>query len=169
MATKLLLTEDVESLGRKGDVVSVKAGYARNYLVPKKLALIASSNTLRIKKRLEDERTKQAIQDRTDSEAVAKNLDGKMVTTFVKVDHDGHMYGSVSIVDILHLLQEQLNVELEKRSLQLKHHLKALGTHKVEVKLKESVTATVNVRIAAEGTTPDDEIAPEDATPEAEV
>ncbi|HRD55778.1 MAG TPA: 50S ribosomal protein L9 [Parachlamydiaceae bacterium] len=168
MATKLLLTEDVETLGRKGDVVSVRAGYARNFLLPQKLALIANANTLRSKKRLEEERAKQALVDRQESESLAQSLEGKMVTTFVKVDHEGHMYGSVSTADIIHLIQEQLNATLEKRAIHLKHPLKTLGTHKVEIKLKEGVTALVQVRIAAEGTTPEEETQAEETAPESE-
>jgi large subunit ribosomal protein L9 len=157
MATKLLLIEDVESLGRKGDIVSVREGFARNFLVPKKFAMIADKNTLRQKARLQEEREKQASVDLKESESIAKNFENKMVTTFVKVDHDGHMYGSVSQGDILNLIQDQLNISLEKRSILLKHHLKTIGNHTVEIKLKEGVTTSVKVRIVPEGTVPEDE------------
>lgn len=157
MAIKLLLIEDVESLGRKGNIVSVREGYARNFLVPKKFALIADKNTLRMKERLQEEREKQAAVDLKESESVAKIFENKTVNTFVKVDHDGHMYGSVSALDVLHLIQDQLNVTLEKRSIHMKHHIKEVGTHKVEIKLKEGVTSSVNVRILPEGAVIEDE------------
>jgi len=167
MAIKLLLIEDVESLGRKGSIVSVRTGYARNFLVPQKLAMIADKNTLRMKERLQEEREKQAAIDLKDSEAVAKNFENKTVNIFVKVDHDGHMYGSVSSADVLHLIQDQLNLVIEKRSINMKHHIKAIGTHKIEIKLKEGVTSSVNVRILPEGAVIEDEVAPAEQPSEA--
>ncbi len=158
MSMKLLLIQDVESLGRKGNIVSVREGYARNFLLPKKFAMIADKNTLRMRERLEAERAAQAAVDHKESEALAKNFEGKMVTTFVKVDHDGHMYGSVASQDVVQLIKEQLNIDLEKRSINMKHHLKATGTHPVEIKLKEGVKASINVRILAEGTVPEEEV-----------
>ena len=160
MAIKLLLIEDVESLGRKGNIVSVREGYARNFLVPQKFAMIADKNTLRMKERLQEEREKQAAIDLKESENLAKNFEGKIVNTFVKVDHDGHMYGSVSNADVLHLIQDQLNIALEKRAVHMKHALKAIGTHKVEIRLKEGVTTSINVRILPEGATIEEEVAP---------
>lgn len=152
MAIKLLLIEDVESLGRKGNIVSVRPGYARNFLLPSQFAIIADKNTLRMQERLKNEREAQASIDLTESQALAKNIENKTLTTFVKVDHDGHMYGSVSNTDILHLIQNQLNTTLEKRAVHLKHHIKELGIHKVEIKLKEGVTTFINVNIVPEGT-----------------
>ncbi len=152
MAIKLLLTEDVEGLGRKGDIVNVRPGYARNFLLPQQLGMMADKNTLRRQERLKQEREKQAAIDLTESQALAQTIENKTVNIFVKVDHEGHMYGSVSNSDILHLIQNQLNKSLEKRSLHLKHHIKALGIHKVEIKLKEGVTTFINVNIVPEGT-----------------
>ncbi len=157
MAIKLLLIEDVESLGRKGNIVSVRAGYARNFLLPQKFAMIADKNTLRMKERLQEEREKQAVVDRAESDSIAQTLENKTVVTFVKVDHDGHMYGSVSQSDVLHLIENQLNSTLEKRTIHMKHALKAIGTHKIELKLKEGVTTYLNVRILPEGTVLEDE------------
>jgi large subunit ribosomal protein L9 len=150
MAHKLLLIEDVESLGRSGDIVGVKPGYARNFLIPQGLAVIASKQALRMQARLQEERNKKAIADREESDALATKLEGQTLTTIVKVDHDGHMYGSVNASDIADLLASQLSITLEKRAIQLKHPLKAVGAHTVHVKLKEGVQASFSLSIEAE-------------------
>src|SRR6185436_6043291 len=116
MKQQLLLLEDVEALGRKGEVVSAKPGYIRNFLLPQGFAVIASTNTLRKQERLRKEREKQAIVDRKESEELAAKLEGITVETKVKVDPEGHMYGSVSAADIAKLFQSQ-GFPLEKKNI----------------------------------------------------
>lgn len=150
MANKLLLLEDVEALGRSGDVVNVRAGYARNFLLPQGLAIIADKNTLRKQERLREERLKRAAVDRKESEELAKKLEGQVIKTTVKVDHEGHMYGSVSALDIVHLIQNQLSMHLEKHFVQLKHAIKETGTKTINLKLKEGITTSITLEIASE-------------------
>jgi large subunit ribosomal protein L9 len=150
MATKLLLLSDVEDLGRSGDIVSVKPGYARNFLLPQEKAVVADKNALRLQARLQEERNKKALHDRQESEVIAKSFEGLTLAKIVKVDHDGHMYGSVSITDILHLLQQHAGVALEKRSVLLKHPIKELGVHTIGVKLKEGVSGSFMLKVMAE-------------------
>jgi len=151
MATKLLLIEDVEDLGRSGDVVSVKPGYARNFLLPRGHAVVADKNALRLQVRLQEERKKKAIEDKKDAEKMAESLESFTLTTIVKVDHEGHMYGSVSSHDIIDLLKDQANLILEKRAIALKHPIKETGVHEVAVKLKEGVTSKVILKVLPEG------------------
>jgi large subunit ribosomal protein L9 len=152
MATQqLLLVKDVEHLGRSGDIVRVKAGYARNKLIPSKVALLADSKSIRLQAKLQEERKQKAIVDRSEAEAFAARIQGQTIRTTVKVDHDGHMYGSVSVSDIVRLVQEQLSITLEKRSVQLKHPIKTLGVTDIELKLQEGVNATFHLKILAEG------------------
>lgn len=153
MATKLLLIDDVEDLGRKGDVVTVKPGYARNRLIPLGAAIIADKNALKRQARLQEERAKKAEADKSHAEGIAKEIEGKTVTTHVKVDHDGHMYGSVAISDIIHLMQEQAGIQIEKRWVQLKHPIKNVGTHNILLKLPEGVTTAFHLKVLAEGDT----------------
>ncbi len=150
MATKLLLIEDVESLGRSGEIVSVKPGYARNYLLPQSLAVIANKQALRQQERLKEERQKKAVADKTESEEIAARLEGISLTTVVKVDHEGHMYGSVSAHEIVDLLKEQQNVTLDKKNIQLKHSIKATGVHMIPVKLKEGIATSFNLKVMSE-------------------
>ncbi len=148
--SKLLLIEDVESLGRSGDIVTVRPGYARNYLLPQGFALVADQSALRMQARLQEERRKKAVQDKKESDELAAHIEGKTLTKIVKVDHEGHMYGSVSATDIVHLFQEQENLVVEKRAIALKHALKETGVHQLTAKLKEGVTATFTLKIVSE-------------------
>lgn len=150
MATKLLLIEDVEALGRSGDVVKVKPGYARNCLIPQGKAYVADKRSLRLQARLQEERQKRAIVDRKEAEEQALALDALSLKTIVKVDQEGHMYGSVSAQDIAALIEEATKLLLEKRAVHLRQPLRELGEHKVVVKLKEGVKATVTLTIEAE-------------------
>lgn len=147
--TKLLLAEDVRNLGRKGQVVTVKPGYAR-YLVPKGWAFVATPYTLKLQQRFQEEREKRAIVEKKESEEQAVVLNQVTVKTLVKVDHDGHMYGSVSAADIAHLVEAQAHAAVDKHSVNLKQPLRTLGEHKVTIKLKEGVQAVVTVIVEAE-------------------
>lgn len=150
MASKLLLIEDVEALGRSGDIVNVKPGYARNFLLPQGFAVIADKSALRRQARLQEERRKKAIVDKQESEKIAGSLEGVTLTTIVKVDHEGHMYGSVSAHDIADLLREQANIEVEKRAVALKHPIKETGVHTITIKLKEGVTCAITLKVVPE-------------------
>lgn len=150
MKNQLLLLEDIEGVGRSGDIVSVKPGFARNYLLPQQKALIAEKHTVRLQAKLKEERAKQAILDKQDAEVIAKKLVGAVIKTEVKIDAEGHMYGSVTQQDIAHLLKEQLNVSIEKRHVVLLKPFKTLGTHEVILKLKEGVPATIHLEIVAQ-------------------
>ncbi len=150
MATQLLLVQDVENLGRSGEIVKVRPGFARNYLIPKGRAVIADKNALRMQERLKEERLKKAAEDLKGSEEVSKRIEGQTLTKMVKVDHEGHLYGSVSALDIQHLLESSLNVELEKRSIVLKHPIKDLGVFTISVKLKEEVSCSFTLKVISE-------------------
>jgi large subunit ribosomal protein L9 len=150
MATQVLLLEDVDVLGRSGEIVNVKPGYARNFLLPQGLAVVADKRALRMQQRLQEEREKKAIVDKKDSEELAARIEGKTLNKVVKVDHEGHMYGSVTLADILQLLQDDLKVELDKKSIALKHPIKTTGAHTLTVKLKEGVTANFHLKVMSE-------------------
>jgi large subunit ribosomal protein L9 len=150
MATKLLLIEDVEALGRSGEIVNVKPGYARNYLLPQGLAVTANKQALRQQERLKEERQKQAEADTQESNEIAARLEGITLIQVVKVDHEGRMYGSVTPLEIVHILQEQQKIDLEKKNIQLKHAIKATGVHTIPVKLKEGVTTSFILKVMSE-------------------
>lgn len=150
MKKELLLLEDVDGLGRSGDIVSTKPGYARNYLLPQKKAVFAEKHLVRLRERLKEERAKKAISDRKDSEVLAVRLSEKGLHTKVKIDAEGHMYGSVSAVDIVTFLKEQLSIELEKKNVILPKPIKKLGVHEIDLKLAEGVPGKIILEIEAE-------------------
>jgi large subunit ribosomal protein L9 len=150
MRQQLLLLEDVDALGKKGDVVSARSGYVRNFLMPKGLAVVANANMLRKQERLRAEREKQAIIDRKESDELASKIQGITLEINVKVDPEGHMYGSVSAHDIVALFQEKGFV-IEKKYIQLTRPIKATGAHQISLKLKEGVPVTCTLAIIPEG------------------
>lgn len=145
-----LLLQDVYKLGRKGDLVRAKPGYARNFLVPQQKAVVADQKTLRMREKLQAERAKQAEIDKRESEELARVINDKSLSVEVKVDHEGHMYGSVSAQDIVKLLEEH-NIIIEKQFVQLAHPIKKLGTHSIALHLKEGVPAAFTLNVHGEG------------------
>jgi large subunit ribosomal protein L9 len=149
MRNQLLLLEDVEDVGRSGEVVNVKPGFARNFLLPKQKAVVADKFTLRMQARLKEERAKRADVERKESEELAKRLEGMLLAIEVKVDPDGHMYGSVTASDIVQLLESQ-GVQLERRNVVLIAPIKELGSRPVTLKLKEGVPATIILQVVSD-------------------
>ena len=149
MRNQLLLVSDVEDLGRSGDVVSVRPGYARNFLLPQQKAVIATAFTLKLQDKLKKERAKQAEVDKKEAEILAGKMEGMLLTITVKVDPDGHMYGSVSALDIAENLLEQ-GFSIEKRNVMLPQPIKTLGVHPLSLKLKEGVPVQISLEIVSE-------------------
>jgi len=150
MSKKILLLEDVEHVGLKGEIATVKPGYAYNFLLPQGLAMLATRAALRRQAQLQEERRIQAEQEKKESLAMAERLEGEIIEVEVKVDHEGHMYGSVSALNIIELLRLKTGIELEKKMVQLKTPLKAIGTFDVNIRLKEGVLAKIQVNISAQ-------------------
>ncbi len=150
MKNQLLLLEDVYGLGRSGDIVSVKPGFARNFLLPQKKAIIAQKQLVKLQERLKEERAKRAVVDKQASEDLAKFLEGKTLSTSSKVDPEGHMYGSVSAADVSKMLKDQLDTDLDKRNIMISKPIKKVGLHLIELRLKEGVHSSVNLEITAE-------------------
>ncbi len=151
MAIKLLLVKDMDSLGRSGDIISVKPGYARNYLIPQGCAVIPTKKYLGLQEKLKEESRKRALIERQESEVLGAHLLGVTLTAVVKVDPEGRMYGSVTPAEMVQLLKEQHQIELEKRAIQLKQAaIKTTGVHTIPVKLKEGVQASFNLKVMSE-------------------
>lgn len=147
MAYQLLLINDVEGLGRKGQVVKVRPGYARNFLLPQKKGVVADARALRMQKKLQEERAAQALVDRKESEGLAAKLTGISLEITVKVDQEGHMYGSVSPHDIVVKLKEEIGIDLDKRHIALKHPIKVTGIHEIPLKLNEGVAGSISIAV----------------------
>lgn len=147
--TQLLLIQDVEDLGRSGDIVKVRPGYARNFLLPQKKGIVPTKQTLHLQEKLRAERLAKAEEDRKESEKLAKEIEGRTLHLPVKVDSEGHLYGSVSALDLVRALEE-LGVHLEKRNILLPAPIKVLGMHEITLRLKEGVLAMFYLEILPE-------------------
>ena len=146
---KLLLKENVESLGLRGDIVIVKRGYGRNYLVPKGLAIEATPGNM---KQLELERRKiEAIRvkERQEAQALADKISAVTVTIRQRAGEDDKLYGSVTKMDIAAALADK-NVEIDRKKIVLDEPIKSLGEHTVEIKIYPEVHARVNVVVERE-------------------
>lgn len=152
MKPQYLLLEDVEGLGRTGDLVMAKPGFVHNYLLPQQKALRADKRTLRMQSRLQEERAKQAKIDFEVSKKISEQVKGMVLETEVKIDPDGRMYGSVGPADISELLKAK-GIDVEKRFVRLHAPFKELGIHTVNLKLKEGVEAFLKLKIRGEGMT----------------
>lgn len=150
MKQQLLLLKDVDGLGRSGDVVTAKPGHIRNYLLPQQMAVIADKHTLKLREKLQAEREKQAAVDRKESETLAATLATIKIETEVEITADGKPYGSVSTLDIARLLQEK-EQPIERKHVILPQPIKTLGTHKIELRLKEGVPAEVTLEVTPKG------------------
>jgi large subunit ribosomal protein L9 len=150
MKQQILLLQDVDSLGKKGEIVTAKPGYMRNFLLPKGFAVVATSNMLRKQEALRAERAKQAAIDRKESEELAQQVESVSLEIKAKVDPEGHMYGSVSASDIARLFEEK-GLPIDKKFILVTKPIKTTGGHKISIKLKEAVTTTCLLNIVPEG------------------
>ena len=142
---KVILLEDVKALGKKGQVVNVSDGYARNLLLPKKLGVEATGknmNDLKLQKAHED---KVAQENLDAAKAFAEELKDKQVTVGMKVGEGGRTFGSISAKEIAEAAKAQLGYELDKKKLQLSAPIKELGTTMVPIKLHPKVTGELKV------------------------
>ena len=144
---EVVLLEDVKSLGKKGQVVKVNEGYARNFILPKKLGVEATTknlNDLKLKKANEE---KVAAQQLAAAKELGEKLEKASVTLAIKAGDNGKAFGSVSGKEIARAIEEQLKLDIDKKKLVLPEHLKTFGTHEVPVKLHKDVTAKLAVKV----------------------
>ena len=142
---KVIVLEDVKSLGKKGEVVNVSDGYARNMILPKKLGVEATPKNLNDLKLQKANDAKIAQEQLEAAREFAKNLEDKKVTLTLKVGEGGKTFGSVSAKEIAEAAKEQLGLEIDKKKLQLPGAIRELGTTDVPVKLHPKVTGTLKV------------------------
>lgn len=144
---QVILLEDVKTLGKKGDIVKVNDGYARNFLLPKKLGLEATQknlNDLKLQKAAEEKRQKEIL---TEAETLSKELSEVKLVLTIKTGENGRTFGSVSTKEIAAALKEQFGYDIDKKKMQLADPIKNIGTYTVPVKLHPKVTAELTVRV----------------------
>jgi large subunit ribosomal protein L9 len=145
---KLILRSAVDRLGDQGDVVDVKAGYARNYLIPHGLAYLADAGNLRRLERERDEAGELAKHDYLEARRRASQLEGISVVFHVRAGEDGRLFGAVTNADVADRLnQGELDFEVDRRIVMLEEPLKLLGASKVPVRLHSQVAVEVEVQV----------------------
>ncbi len=144
---KVILLEDVKALGKKGQVVDISDGYAKNFILKKKLGLEANSanmNELKLQKAREEKIAKQQLEA---ARELAAALEGKSVTVQIKAGENGKAFGSVSSKEIAAAYQQQCGLELDKKKIQLPEAIRTFGVHEVPVKLHPQVTGKLTVKV----------------------
>ena len=147
---KVILQQDVKGQGKKGQLVEVSEGYARNFLLPRKLAIAATTdaiNTLNLK---EKARKAEEARMKAEAEATAEKLKEIQVKLTAKAGNGGKLFGAVTSKEISEGLKKQFNIDIPKQKLVLDEPIKAYGTYQVKAKLGFEVTATVNVGVFEE-------------------
>jgi len=146
---QVILKEDILNLGFKGDVVNVKKGYGRNYLIPQGKAVIASESALKMLAEDNRQRAHKLAKIKADAEALAASLNGVSISIATKASETGKVFGSVTSVQIADTLAEK-GFTVDRRLIALKEPLKELGAHNVVIKLHKEVSAEVEVVVVAE-------------------
>lgn len=147
---KVILLEDVPNLGKTGDMVNVKDGYARNYLIPRKLGIAATPKNLKAfehQKRLAQSKIRK---NKSDAQRLAERLESISLTIPQKVGEEDKLFGAVTSMTIAQFLKEQEGIEIDKRKIELAEPIKRLGIYTVPIKLHPEITANLRVWVVKE-------------------
>lgn len=144
---EVILLEDVKTLGKKGQIVKINDGYARNYVLPKKLGMEATPknlNDLKLKKANAERLEQQKLEE---AQAFGKVLSESSITVKIKIGEGGRTFGSISTKEIAEEAKKQLNFNIDKKKIVLAEPIRTLGSHIVQIKIHKDVTATLTVKV----------------------
>ena len=144
---KVILQQDVRGQGKKGQLVEVSDGYARNFLLPKKLAVTATAENVNTMKQQEKARKAQEAAEKAEAEAAAKKLEGLMVKISAKAGEGGRLFGAVTGKEISDALSAQHGLNIPKTKLVLDEPIKSCGSYQIKAKLGYEISGTVNVLV----------------------
>ena len=146
---KVILRADLADVGKRGDICEVSSGYARNFLLPRGLALVASDGAQAQAQSMRRARDLRDAKDREGAETIAKVLVAKTITIKARSGSEGRLFGSITAGDITDAVRAQTGIDLDRRKLHLSEPLKSLGTHSVPCRLHSDVQFTINVEVVA--------------------
>jgi large subunit ribosomal protein L9 len=149
---KVILLQDVENLGKEGDVVEVRRGYARNYLLPRKLAVLATEASISQIEAIRRKKVMAEEKELQEAQALKKLLDGRVLEFRKKAGETGKLYGSLTSKEIAERIAQEIGREFDRKYIDLEEPIKDLGEHRVRVNLGRGVTATLTVNILPEKT-----------------
>ena len=143
---KILLRADVDGLGRTGDIVDVARGHARNYLLPRGLAVVASSGVTAQAEAMQKKRALKAVEDKADAEEIVSRLDGIIIQISANASEAGKLFGSVGVVEIAQALQGQVGLEIDRKDIS-GETVKEIGTHQFTLNLHPEVEMQITVDV----------------------
>lgn len=146
---KLLLLKDVENLGEEGDIVTVKDGYGRNYLIPRRAARIASDGVVRHHKEIERQRSRKIAQVRENAEALKEQIESTKVVIAAKVGEENRIFGTVTSQQLAVELSKQ-GFDVDRRDIELDEDIRMIGVYTATVKIYRSVNASLQVEVISE-------------------
>lgn len=147
---KVILLKDVKKVGKEGDVVNVNDGYGRNFLLPKGLAEEATSTNLKILNKEKAEKAAKTASDKKSAEEVAKKMAENTVTLSAKAGEGGRLFGAITSMDIAAAINAQLDLEIDKKKINVDGPIKNLGSYDIEIKLFPGVIGKATVKIQEE-------------------
>lgn len=142
---EVILLQDVKTLGKKGEIVKINDGYARNFVLPKKLGVEANAKNLNDLKLEKARQAKQEAQELAEAKELAAKIEEQAVKVTIKTGEGGRVFGAVSSKEISAAAKEQLGLDIDKKKMKLEESIKTLGTYEVPVKLHREVTAKLKV------------------------
>ncbi len=146
---KVLLRSDVKGVGRRGDVVNVSSGHARNFLLPNDLAIVANEGTIAQADIMRKSRELQVAADRESARLVAASLATTVITIAAKAGNEGRLFGSINAAEIVKAILDQTGVTIDRKAVQIEAPLRQLGEHTVTAVVFDDVVATLKVNIVA--------------------
>lgn len=164
----ILLTQDVLDLGLAGEIHKVAGGYARNYLIPRGLAILATKGAMKQADEIRQAGVRRRAQERENAEAQAELIGGQKILFQAKAGENDRLYGSVTTAEVAEKLSASVGFEIDRRRIQPSQALRELGLHSLQVRIMHEVTAEFVVGVVREGETWDDAVARDKAVVEAE-
>ncbi len=148
-AVTVILREDVAGVGKRGDVVEVSAGYARNFLVPRHLALKATDGAQRQATAMRAKRAVRDAKDREGAEEIATRLVAKVIRITARAGEGGRLFGSVTATDVVDAVEKQTGITIDRHAVRLDEHIKTIGEHQVQVRPHSDVEFPITVDVVA--------------------
>jgi large subunit ribosomal protein L9 len=144
---EIILVSDVEGLGARGDMVEVKDGYANNHLIPKGLAVRCTKGKAKEAAQLAKEKMAKSDRDLKRAEEAAKAISGHTFEVTAKAGDEGKLFGTITSKEIAGLIEEELNIEVDRKKIQMDEHIKTVGFHEARIKLHPQVEAVIHLKV----------------------
>ncbi len=145
---KVILLQDIKSLGKRGELVEASDGYARNYLLPKKMAKEANAQAMNEYKNAENSKNYKIATQKAQAEADKKQLEGKVFRMTARAGQGGKLFGSITAKQVAEEIKKQYNISVDKRKVVLERDIKEFGTYKAEVKLFTGISANIDIQVS---------------------